>query len=644
MLTRRSTLKNEGAGKLSWRMQSFQTMPQILGIADPVRYLQLLPGMQASGELSSGIFMQGCETSHNEITLNGAPLYNAMHLMGFFSVFNTGHMRDFTIQKSNLSAAYSNKLGGALSMQSLDSVTKRFSVEGNVGIISSQGTVAMPIDSTSALYVSARCTYINLLYKSLLKIDNSELQYGFQDYNATYINKISARDKLVANFYYGSDCLQLEEGKYLVNGTIDWSNTLASLNWTRKGLNDWAFQHLIYFSHYKNGVDINQSGVNISLPSSVSDYGYKGEAIYTRGMFNFIAGIEYIYHSIDPQIPIVEGSYNQTNEVTERQQAHESSGFVSSKLHLSSDWELEVGLRGTVFLNTTKDQAFYRFSSLDPRLTCTFFASPSLRIVGHYGIYHQYIHQICSSSLGLPTDFWMPSSQTLLPQKAHNFTIGAFQTLGNGGYNFSVEGYFKKMSHQVEYNGSLFEMINRQYVLADALVFGKGKNYGVDFMLRKNYGKLTGWISYTLAWAKRNFPLLNGGATFPSSHDRRHNLSVVMMYKLAPRLQLTALFVYASGVPYTAPSYAYMVGENVFFQYESHNASRMSDYHRLDLSLNYYFKKESMKENGLNFSIYNAYNRKNPFFMDIDVDNLSFTRRSRYLYRIVPSISYFFKF
>lgn len=617
-------------------------MPQFLGFADPLRYMQLLPGIQTTGELSAGIFMQGCETSHNLLTLNDVPLYNAMHLLGFFSVFNSGHMDAFNLQKSGSAAAYGNRIGGALSMYTRDSVVTRFSAEGNIGIIAAQGTLAIPFNSRSSIYVSARSSYINLLYKDLLTVDNSELRYGFQDYNATYILKPSNRDQIGVNFYYGSDLLRLKEGYYQADGKIAWSNLLASAQWARTQSSRLSFKQTAYMSRYENKVRLYQSDVMVSLPSRVFDWGYKGSVQWQQGNVRGQSGLEYVYHSVKPQSPQVEGSYNQANQTQPSQHAHETSVFASAQFSPTRRWELEGGLRGIFYINTSSPLT--RYFAAEPRFTSRFFPAPGHELSFHYGLHHQYVNQICTSGLGLPTDFWVAASKEVPAQYAHSFSLGYHWNSPRRQYSLSLGTYYKKLYHQVEYTGSLIDMINQKYELTNGLEFGNGENYGAEVMFKKNFGKLAGWLSYTLGWADRKFPTVNEGTKFPSIHDRRHDLSAVIEYKLSPRMNLTALFVYASGTPYTSPSYAYIIGENIICEYEPHNASRMPDYHRLDLAFNYWFRKTPSKESGINISLYNVYNHANPFYMDLEVNDLSFDVRSQSFYGIVPSVSYFFKF
>ncbi len=635
-------LTQDEKGKVSWHMQSIQNLPQFLGFADPVRYMQLLPGIQTAGELSSGIFMQGCETSHNLLTLNEVPLYHAMHLLGFFSIFNSGHMNHFDLQKSGSSATYGNRIGGALSMYTRDSLATRFSVEGNIGIIAAQGTLTVPVDTHSTFYLSGRGSYINLLYKDLLVVDQSELRYGFQDYNASYIWKPQKRDKVGINFYYGSDLLRLKDGYYLADGKITWNNIVASVDWERKISDSRMFKHTAYLSRYKNKVSFMQSDVHISLPSGVTDFGYKGKKNWQSGAILWESGVEYVYHSVSPQSPIVEGSYNQANQEQPTQHAHEASVFLSGRFSPLPRWELEGGFRGILYA-LTNSPSFLRMAG-EPRFSSRFRLAERETLSFEYGIHHQYLNQVCASGLGLPTDFWVASSQDIPVQYAHSFSLGYNRSIRDRKYDFSGSMYYKKLYHQVEYTGSLIDMINRKYELTHGLHFGNGENYGAEIMVKKNQGRFTGWISYTLGWADRKFSTLNEGTRFPSVHDRRHDLSTVLEYKISPRMNLTAVFTYASGTPYTAPRYAYIIGENIICEYGPHNSSRTPDYHRLDLAFNYWFRKTLLQEKGINISLYNAYNRANPFYMDLEIEDLSFQVKSESFYGIVPSISYFFKF
>lgn len=661
------------SGKLELQMSGLKTLPKFLGTTDPLRTMQLMPGVQTAGELNSGIYIRGGEPGHNQILLNGAPIYNAMHLLGFFSIFNSDHFSKSTLLKSYISPDYGGRLAGVLAMQAKDSLTRNFSASGSIGLIASQATLSLPLTSKTSLYLSARTTYINPIVQFIEKSeDNMKIKYDFQDYNLTYVYQPTPSDKLIINGYYGKDNLSIKENLYQAKGGINWRNIASSIQWQGTYSRNRRMEQTLFFSRYDNKIDVTQNEIQIYFPSDITDIGYKGNFQFDFLRSRWTIGADYTYHFTNPQYPIIKQMFGPDSgtEAPGLYRTQEAGAFINYHTDFSSGFSMNIGVRYSGLfhcgeynekkydllgneissLHYKKGELVQFYGGFEPRLSVEYSIESNKRVIFSYGLHRQYMNQVAVSGIGFPTDFWMPASKNILPQRAHALSGGYFQSLFNDTYELSAEVYYKHLNNQTEFDGELFDMINRRYLIEERILRGKGQTYGAELMIKKNAGKLTGWISYSLGWAWRKFPAINEGKAFPSKHDRRHDLSVVANYELNKKWDFSAVFVYATGNAFTMPTALYLIGENAINEYGPHNGARMPAYHRLDLSVNYWFKKSSTRESGLNVSLYNAYARENPVFLGVKIKpdkenkNIRISKTGRSLYSILPSVSYIFKF
>lgn len=659
-------------GKLVLQMEALKSLPQFLGSADPIRTLQLMPGVQTAGELNSGIYIRGGEPSHNLIMINNAPIYNAMHLMGFFSVFNSNHLDNSTLLKSYISPEYGGRLSGVLSMTTKDSACKKFSGEGSIGLIASQLTLSVPVNSKNSLYLSGRATYLNPILKLIESSDDGmHLRYDFQDYNLTYIYDASVNDKIIVNGYFGGDKFTVKENEYQADGGIKWHNFASSVRWLHTFRGKSKLDQTVFFSYYKNKIGLDQNEIEINFPSDIKDSGYKGKLDFSFLKSDWSIGADYICHLTNPQYPDIKKMFG-SNATTPVQlyKTHETGIFINCHTNFNNWLTANLGLRYSSLFHTGnyeekqyerlgnetvsrkygKAELVKYYGGLEPRISVDFLLNTNQKIILSYGLQRQYMNQVAVSGIGFPTDFWVPASKNILPQSAHAFSAGYFASVFNDAYEFSVEGYYKSLHNQLEFDGELFDMVNQLYVMEERLLKGNGESYGGEILFKKNKGKLTGWISYSLGWSYRKFPDINDGRRFPSKHDRRHDLSVVANYQINKRWDCSAVFVYATGNAFTMPTALYIIGENAINEYGPYNGARMPAYHRMDLSVNYWFKKTLAKESGLNLSLYNAYARKNPIFLGVSIrtdkenKTIKIKKRGRSLYSLMPSVSYLFKF
>lgn len=672
------SLSGLSGGRFELDMEQLKALPKFMGNNDPMKILQLLPGVQTAGEGNSGIFIRGGEPGHNLITWNDAPIYNASHLLGAFSIFNTNHIGSFKLHKSNMNADFGGRLSALIEVSSPDRIPEKVSVSGDIGLISSQATLAVPMGKKTALYLSGRKTYVGLTLKPLLRTMVSEkgkdmpFDYEFGDCNLTLVNRPTDQDKIILNAYWGMDQLDIEDPDYSLDGNMKWWNLATSLSWEHRWSSQTVLKNSVFFSQYQNKLDIVQNSLSAHLPSQIRDLGFRNKLHFKWGRVNFKTGVDYTFHILNPQSPQIRlDSDSWGNSEQQTYYTHDIALFLCSQFQITNRLSAELSFRYALNLQTGPyddltydirggviDSTHYgRGTPIDsrhspePRLALRYTLTENSQIQVSYNRQKQWINLVSISGVGLPTDFWIPASKHIPPQTGDNFSGGYFQSLYDNQYEFSIEGYYREMQQQMEFKSALFDLFNQQYILEESINYGKGKAYGAEFIVKKNTGRFNGWISYTLGWSKRNFPAIMNGTTFPAKHDRRHDLSLVGSYKLNDKWDFSTVFVYATGSCFTMPTGMYMMGGNVVKEYGKYNGSRLPDYHRLDLSANYWFFKRKDKESGLNFSIYNVYKRSNPLYIFIMAkpststeNQIIIQKKKKRLYDIIPSVSWTFRF
>ncbi len=633
----RSRVQPFNKGRISWDLKDINTLPQILGQSDPVRYSQTLPGISTNNEYDGGLHIYGCDNTHNQIGIEGVPLYNVSHLLGFFSIFNTSHFPDFSIDKTAVNAGFPNRLGGAVSMNLPKEIPDSVNGDISLGMISSQGTLDIPLGRNNMVSLSARLCYVNLLYSRALKIDDSRLKYSFGDINALWLHKFGEGNTLTVSFFGGRDYAEMQESNFLSSAGLKWSNLMMLAKWERRMGNGAMMKHVIYYTGYENRFGLDQESIEFKLPSKISDIACKGE-IKRR---NFDLGWEAVLHRITPQSPRVEGSYNTVNDQESQILAtQEYSLYADSRFPLSEDVVVSAGLRGSLYVDNDKKSYF----AIDPSVALSVYKS-RWDFSAALSVRHQYVYQTGFSSMGLPTEFWMTCNNRYKPQKGLNLIA----TLGykiNGNLRASAEMYYKHLKNLVEYNGNILDFVQTDYDIDNHLYQGKGRNYGINLMLTASAGKFSGWLSYNLGRALRTFHDKGLDGEFPANHERISEMNIVGTFELDRHWSFGATYVLASGTPFTAPEHFYVFSGNIIAQYGEHNACRLSPYSRLDLSANYKFMISQKYESGLNLSVYNVLAKSNELFWQMRVrngDELAY-RPMSFVVNIMPSVSYYIKF
>lgn len=622
-------VRNDSDGSTVWNMNMMHDLPRIMGNANPLHYVQMLPSVRTNNEYSSGIHIQGSENGHNEISIEGVPLYNVNHLMGFFSTFNASHYETMSLNKSAMDGSFPNRLGGQLTMWHNVDVSDSISGQVEVGLVSSQGTVRIPTSSSSKLTISARSSYINTLYGKWMKTDDLGVNYSFYDLNATWLKTISPNHTIIVDAYKGADKATMQDVNYLATVRSKWGNAMGSVHWKYNNLDGIDMHTMLFGTTYTNTFGLTFDIKDGALKSHITDYGVRTNLRLRQWAW----GLDIVYHNIQPQK--LEGY--ETNGVGEN-----TYGVWEGSVYGGYDWlltnygNLNLACRISVLSTSGK-----LYKSVDPSLKWSYYIG-NVKCSVSYAWRHQYMFQSNFTDVGIPTEFWFSADKNRIPQYAHGIQTQIEGYFLAGHYQWSLDVYYKHVYNQLEYDGTMFDIINNHYNFNNNLLHGDGKNYGVSLMLSKCTGKLTGWVSYAYSKANRTFIVDGLKRTYPANHDRTHELNAVATYKLSSRWCLGATMVACSGTPFTAPECAYILNGNVMSQMGEHNANRLKTYLRLDLSANYEWKRNM----GVNISLYNAICHANDLFHYVRVSkrNDIYYKAVEFVAPILPSVSFFYRF
>lgn len=635
-----NTIKTASDGSIDWNLSMMDLLPKMMGNADPITYSKLLPGVQSTGEYSGGLHINGSENSHNMISVLDVPIYNVNHLMGFFSTFIPTHYSSMSLNKTPQTAGSPNRLGGELMFRPC---TERESDDASgdvsVGLLSSQGTVKVPMGKKSLFTASLRAAYINFLYSKWMEVDRTTVDYSFFDSNLTWTCNLNDRNTIMADAYWGRDNGGMLENSFLTDSRSIWGNDAESFHWIHDGKNGFDMKHTLYRSNSFTDVRMVHESGKLKAPSSVTELGYKGNLKW-KGL---TLGLDALYHDFLLQSPVIDDAYITTAKESPRRDSWEYSAYSDYSVFLTDRLNLRAGLRGDMFICNDE-----RFSSLDPSFTATYYSpdndwSLSLGLSQR----HQFLFQTGITGLGLPYEFWMPAHDRFKPQYMRGATLSGMAEIADG-FTLNASAYYKKLYNQIEYYGSIIDFITTDYNFEDHLITGDGYNWGFDVMVSKSSGRLTGWMGYSFGRALRHFDKEGMTGYYHASHERLHELDMVAVYKTGKRWEPSLVLVAASGTPFTAPDYFYMLDRRVLVRYGDFNAQRTRPYIRLDLSVNYDLKLRNdryIKSHGLNLSIYNVLCRHNDLGYRLKVYEDSFYYCNiMFLGFALPSISYYFKF
>lgn len=635
----RSPLKTSADGKLRWDLTTIKRLPQILGNADPMRYLQALPSVQTSSEYDAGLHVQGCSAGQNVLMLGEGIVYNPAHLMGIFSTFNTAHFPSMDFEPTT-SPAVASRLGGSMQML-LPSLSEMSRLEGDfsLGPLAAQGTMDVPLSSKAALRLSGRQAYFNLLYGHWIQTDDADdTRYGFGDYNVTLQMEPAPGHFLTLNGYYGRDRLKVVGQHDRLPSSLHWENWIGEVSWHHASQRA-VWKQTLTAQGYTSHLRLHLFDSHLSLPAHIRTYRYKASAdLYSR----WTVGADAQWHDVLPQSPQVESPYSQLATVQSEQQAWETAAYalyhyVSPKAR----FELHPALRFTLF-HTPDGHSRY---ALSPYISAIWHVAPLHSVTLKGGLQHQFLHQAGFTSLGMPTEFWFASTKQQPPQRSCSATLIYKGSTKDEAWGFTAELYWKRLYHQLEYADNVLTLLTDQYSLTEALLQGNGANYGLGLQLTRRLGPVTGWISYSWGRTLRRFSVDGVSSRYPSNYERRHEANLMLSYQPRPRLNFSLTGLVASGTPFTAPESFYLINGYVLSQYGRHNGCRLPLYWRFDAAVDYRLRSRGRVKQSLNFSLYNVFGTNNTVFYRLRFRDETFAYRPvSFLKYPLPSFSYNIKF
>ncbi len=664
-------------GEISMNQYEISLLPSLLGEADPIRFLQLTPGVQSGTEAGVGFFVRGGNVDQNLVLYNGATVYNPGHLLGFFSVFNPDIIRDVKILKAGIPSRYGQRLSSVIEVNTISGNSDSLEVSGQAGLISSRLTLKNSFaGGKGSFYLAGRTTYLDLIVKPAIKpflqentpfINNSD--YYFYDFNGGITYRPGKKDRLSLSLFSGLDNYHYYRDDVDLENSLKWSNSLASINWLHSFSESFLMENSVSISKYHVNLNGSQSQYSFAMNSFARDIKYK--VLLTRITSNakYYGGLEGIAHSFTPnEVDVNAGNFIIDFLNFNKLYSAEGALFGEAQ-YFWNQWSISGGLRYSIYnqvgpykeylengLGEITDSISYSsgesiafYHNLEPRFSLNYRINEQSSVKASFMRLTQYVHLATSSSVSLPTDIWLPSSKDILPQSGDQYSLGYYRNFNQNMFESSVEIYYKKSKNQVEFlRGIINNSVNM--TLKENIAIGKAYSYGTEFFFRKPEGSLTGWISYTLARTVKDFEELNNGKIYPAKYDRRHDISLALIKKINKKWHSSLVFVYVSGSALTIPSARYIIQGNLVNEYGEVNGFRMPAYHRLDLSLTREVQTRSGNTSSWVFSVYNAYNRLNPFYMyfetKADIENYKLEVNPEFvsLFPIIPSISYSFKF
>ncbi len=670
---------NVAMSVVSMPVEQIRQLPALLGEKDVFKVLQLMPGVRSGSEASSGLYVRGGSPDQNLILLDDAPVYNAMHLFGFFSVFNGDAIKSVELYKGGFPARFGGRLSSVIDMTMKDGNKEKFGGEGSIGLISSRLLLEGPIiKKKSSFIVSGRRTYFDMLARPFMKKSEGIGGYYFYDLNAKVNFEFSDKDKIYLSGYFGRDKFysQRETKTQKSSMGLFWENATSTLRWNHQFNNKLFSNTSLIYSNYHFIVDIVNKdflrGEEYSLryKSGIRDIGIKSDFSWIPNNTNYIRmGLAATNHLFTPSAVVIKSSSINMDNVY----AVKSLNSLETALYAEDEWhyfprlKINAGLRFTNFNH--KDKSYF---GLEPRLLASYMLSDVLAIKSSYTQMNQYVHLLSSTGVGLPTDLWVPATNRIGPQHSKQLALGIVRDILKPSFTISLEAYYKQMSDIISYKeGSSFLMIddptnpNTNFNYEDAVTTGKGYSYGLEFLVQRKYGKLTGWIGYTLSLTKYKFDALNNGKEFFPRHDRRHDISIVAIYKIKKNITLSGTWVYGTGDAITLAQsqylaythnplgtdnsrYGYTNYFNQYFvnNYNDKNSFRMAAYHRLDVGVQFTKKLVWGGKRTWEISIYNVYNQHNPFYYYTEWDNVKkqTVLKQFSVFPIIPSFAYYLKF
>jgi hypothetical protein len=694
-------------GTVTLAIKDLKTIPVFFGEPDILKMIQLLPGVQTGGDANTGFYVRGGGPDENLVLLDGATVYNVGHLLGFFSIFNSDALSSVELIKGNMPANYGGRISSVLDIKSKNGDMDNIHVDGGIGLIASHITVQGPIKKDKISFIfSARRTYIDAFLREPL-ISTSSPFYGtsyyFYDLNGKIDWNISQKDNITISGYFGQDVFNFTDAQAGFSAQVPWGNAIAAINWSHIYSDKVISTLTLDYTDYNFKFNGSDDGFSFSLFSGIHDYHLKYNFDFIPNKKHHIKyGLEYTLHVFIPsEIAADEPSVNFSISDIQKLYSNEGGAYITDEWDISQRIKVEGGLRYSIFqqigpfdrylqnnqgvnydtikYKTLQNIALY--GGFEPRISFRYRLNDESSIKLGYSRNIQYIHLASVSSVSLPTDIWFPSTSIVQPTTGDQYALGYYRNFANNMYESSVETYYKNMQNLIEYKNGVTPEDNPAGNPDEDFTFGSGQAYGIEFYLKKKAGKFNGWIGYTLSWTTETFADLNNGQTFYAKYDRRNDISAVANYQLNDRWTFSSVFVFSSGEALTLPVGWYIIEGNLVQEYGAINNYRLIPYDRLDLAATYtpdrkkrLEKRQQRWENKMakqgidapyvdnrpawkknfktswTFSIYNVYDRYNPYFIYFDINgnvyNNSLTIQAKQvsLFPVLPSVMWNFEF
>ena len=642
--------------------KDIKNIPVLFGEKDVLKTIQLLPGIKSAGDGNAGFFVRGGSSDQNQILLDEANVYNASHLLGFFSTFNSDAIKDITVYKGGMPAQYGGRLSSVLDIKMNDGNNQDYHVSGGVGLISAKLNVEGPIQKDkSSFLVTGRRTYADIFLKASPDSTLSKSKLYFYDLNAKMNYELGRKDKLYLSGYFGKDVLGFGD-----QFTIDWGNSTGTLRWNHIYNTKLFSNTSLIYSNYNYELQIRSGSNDFNIFSQIRDWNLKQDYQLNAGAKNSIRfGWSSTYHINRPGEITASQTSSINSKVQQKRYSLENAIYFSNTWKATRKINITYGARLSAFSVLGKGD-FYTLNNkgeiidttsynsgdivktywnLEPRFAIGYQFNNSTSIKASYVRNVQNMHLISNSTSSTPTDKWVSSSNIIKPEISDQVSLGYYKNLANNKYELTIETYYKTMQNQIDYRDGADVFSND--AIETQLLYGKGRAYGIEWMLRKKTGNFTGWVSYTLSKTERKIDGINNNEWYNARQDRTHDVALVGMYRLNEKWSLSANWVFYTGDAVTFPNGKYTVGGQTVYYYTNRNGYRMPDYHRLDLGATLQLKEKKKWSSEIAFSLYNAYGRRNAYtitFRDNKDDPNKTEAVKTSLFRWVPSISYNFKF
>ena len=648
-------------------MITIKKIPALMGEVDVIKSIQLLPGVQSASEGSSGFSVRGGAIDHNLILLDDAPIYNASHFLGFFSVFNNDVVKDATLYKGDIPANFGGRLSSVLDVQVKDDMPKRFSGQGGVGLVTSHLMLEAPLnDHRTSVMMAGRTTYAGLVLP-FMGDDLKNSSIYFYDLNAKVTHVLNNKNRLFVSAYHGHDEFSMQK---MIG--LGYGNSSATLRWNHVFSDKLTSNLSLIGSRYRYSIDVDFNPYDFTIKAGtdavnlhydftmmwndrhVSKFGLAtGFQSYKQGELEDRGGALAQYLQVDQSEVVLRKGLEHALYFTHD---YTPSPRLSLRLGMRLSCFQNVGAEDVYVFNSIysvvdtihygKGEVFNTQFNPEPRVAAMYRLDEHSSVKASYSRTAQYAQVASSATGGLPFDVWFPVSPNVKPQKCDQFALGYFRNFHNDMIETSAEVYYKNMQNVIDFKDNAVTYGN--LLIDGQLRSGKGRSYGAEFLVRKNVGKFTGWISYTYSRTFRTIKGINDGKEYRSPYDRPHNIVIVANYDVTPRISLAANWIYNTGLPVTFPYGQYTIGGVTYAVYNGkRNESRYPDYHRLDLSFTCKLGKlkNARWQHEMNVSVYNAYARHNTWAITFDKGtDGSIVTKNMYLFSAVPSISYNFKF